>query len=64
QYDADRAERTFTAVDPENRMVARTLEARFALPPAAEYSLRSFRASPRELPASGGGLWNWPPAIP
>jgi DNA invertase Pin-like site-specific DNA recombinase/predicted site-specific integrase-resolvase len=29
QYDADRAERTFTAVEPENRMVARTLEARW-----------------------------------
>ncbi|MGW3135082.1 hypothetical protein, partial [Streptomyces sp. NPDC001139] len=24
----------------------------------AEYSLRSFRASPRELPASGRELWN------
>jgi excisionase family DNA binding protein len=29
QYDADRAERAFTAVEPENRMVARTLEARW-----------------------------------
>lgn len=37
---------------------------RFALPPAAEYSLRSFRATPRELPASGGALWDWHPAIP
>ncbi|WP_218108937.1 hypothetical protein, partial [Streptomyces sp. LUP47B] len=37
---------------------------RFALPPAAEYSLRSFRASPREKQAaSSGGLLNWPPAI-
>ncbi|MGW8901115.1 hypothetical protein, partial [Streptomyces sp. NPDC055753] len=40
------------------------LTIRFALPPAAEYSLRSFRASPREFPASGGEFWNWPPAIP
>ncbi|WP_351237591.1 recombinase family protein [Streptomyces sp. NPDC002133] len=29
RYDADRAERAFTAVEPENRLVARTLEARW-----------------------------------
>jgi hypothetical protein len=29
RYDADRAERAFTAVEPENRMVARTLETRW-----------------------------------
>src|SRR5215211_2317260 len=29
RYDADRAERAFTAVEPENRLVARSLEARW-----------------------------------
>ncbi|MCX4589256.1 recombinase family protein [Streptomyces sp. NBC_01549] len=73
QYDADRAERTFTAVDPENRMVARTLEARWearlAALDQAQAALNSAREAKPALPdrsalqalaADLPGLWHAP----
>jgi DNA invertase Pin-like site-specific DNA recombinase len=73
RYDADRAERAFSAVEPENRLVARTLEARWearlaeladaeqALAAAAE-SLPPLpgRAELEELAANLPGLWDDP----
>ncbi|WP_331718602.1 recombinase family protein (plasmid) [Streptomyces sp. NBC_00289] len=71
QYDADRAERTFTAVDPENRMVARTLEARWearlAALDQAQAALNTAREAKPALPdrsalqalaADLPGLWH------
>src|SRR5512140_620489 len=47
RYDADRAERAFCAVEPENRLVARSLEARWearlAAPAEAEQALQAAR---------------------
>ena len=73
RYDADRAERAFTAVEPENRMVARTLEtrweARLAELAEAEQALESAtealpplpgRAELEELAADLPGLWHAP----
>jgi DNA invertase Pin-like site-specific DNA recombinase len=73
RYDADRAERAFTAVEPENRMVARTLEtrweARLAELAEAEQALESAtealpplpgRAELEELAADLPGLWHDP----
>ena len=55
RYDADRAERAFAACEPENRLVARTLEARWetrlADLAAAEAALAAQRAARPELPA-------------
>jgi DNA invertase Pin-like site-specific DNA recombinase len=73
RYDADRAERAFTAVEPENRMVARTLEtrweARLAELADAEQALEAAtealpplpgRAELEELAADLPGLWHDP----
>ena len=54
RYDADRAERAFSQVEPENRLVARTLEARWearlAALAEAEQALESARAALPPLP--------------
>ena len=54
-YDADRAERAFLACEPENRLVARTLEARWETRLAdladAEAALAAQRSAQPELPA-------------
>jgi DNA invertase Pin-like site-specific DNA recombinase len=73
RYDADRAERAFTAVEPENRMVARTLETRWEVRLAeladAEQALEAAtealpplpgRAELEELAADLPGLWHDP----
>jgi DNA invertase Pin-like site-specific DNA recombinase len=73
RYDADRAERAFTAVEPENRMVARTLETRWEVRLAeladAEQALETAtealpplpgRAELEELAADLPGLWHDP----
>src|SRR5262250_550201 len=53
-YEADRAERAFHQVEPENRLVARSLEARWEAKLAAlaeaEQALESARATPPPLP--------------
>ena len=53
--DADRAERAFLACKPENRLVARTLEARWETRLAdlatAEAALAAQRSAQPELPA-------------
>jgi DNA invertase Pin-like site-specific DNA recombinase/predicted DNA-binding transcriptional regulator AlpA len=55
RYDADRAERAFLACEPENRLVARTLEARWETRLAgladAEAALAAQRSAQPELPA-------------
>jgi DNA invertase Pin-like site-specific DNA recombinase len=55
RYDADRAERAFLACDPENRLVARTLEARWEARLGdvadAEAALAAQRSAQPELPA-------------
>jgi DNA invertase Pin-like site-specific DNA recombinase len=55
RYDADRAERAFLACEPENRLVARTLEARWETRLAgladAEAALAAQRSARPELPA-------------
>jgi DNA invertase Pin-like site-specific DNA recombinase len=55
RYDAGRAERAFLACEPENRLVARTLEARWEAKladlAAAEAALAAQRADQPELPA-------------
>ena len=57
RYDADRAERAFSQVEPENRLVARTLEARWearlAALAGAEQALESARATLPPLPGTG-----------
>ncbi len=54
RYEADRAERAFSQVEPENRLVARTLEvrweARLAALAEAEQALESARATLPPLP--------------
>jgi len=54
RYDADRAERAFSQVEPENRLVARTLEARWearlATLAEAEHALESASAALPPLP--------------
>jgi DNA invertase Pin-like site-specific DNA recombinase len=73
RYDADRAERAFSAVEPENRLVARTLEARWearltALA-EAEQALQAATESQPPLPGQAElekiaadlpGLWHAP----
>ncbi len=55
RYDAERAERAFLACEPENRLVARTLEARWEARLAdlagAEAALAAQRSARPELPA-------------
>ena len=55
RYDAERAERAFLACEPENRLVARTLEARWETRLAgladAEAALAAQRSAQPELPA-------------
>jgi len=55
RYDADRAERAFLACEPENRLVARTLEARWETRLAgladAEAALAAQRSAQPELPS-------------
>ena len=55
RYDADRAERAFLACEPENRLVARTLEARWEARLTdladAEAALAAQRSARPELPA-------------
>ena len=55
RYDADRAERAFLACEPENRLVARTLEARWETRLAdlaiAEAALAAQHSAQPELPA-------------
>ena len=57
RYDADRAERAFLACEPENRLVARTLEARWEARLAdladAGAALAAQRSAQPELPAPG-----------
>jgi excisionase family DNA binding protein len=57
RYDADRAERAFMACEPENRLVARSLEARWEARLAeladAEAALAAQRSAQPELPAPG-----------
>jgi hypothetical protein len=64
-YQADRAERSFCQVEPENRLVARSLdarwEARLAVLAEAEQSLEAARDAARvSLPAQ---LRGDPPAV-
>jgi len=55
RYDADRAERAFSAAEPENRLVVRTLEARWetrlAALAEAETALQALRNAAPPLPA-------------
>ena len=73
RYDADRAERAFCAVEPENRLVARSLEARWearlAALAEAEQALEAAaealpplpsRADLEKLAADLPGLWHAP----
>ena len=57
RYDADRAERAFLACEPENRLVARTLEARWEPRLTgladAEAALAAQRSAQPELPSPG-----------
>ena len=77
RYDADRAERAFSQVEPENRLVARTLEARWearlAALAEAEQALESARATLPPLPdrdslariaADLPALWHAPTTTP
>src|SRR5215470_743989 len=48
RYDADRAERAFSAVEPENRLVARTLEARWEAKLAAVAEARQALEAARD----------------
>jgi hypothetical protein len=58
RYEADRAERSFHQVEPENRLVARTLEARWetrlAVLAEAEQSLEAARDTLPPLPSRAG----------
>ena len=73
RYDADRAERAFGAVEPENRLVARSLEARWearlAALAEAEQALQAAQDTLPPLPSRDDleklaadlpGLWNAP----
>src|SRR6267378_3638062 len=73
RYDADRAERAFCAVEPENRLVARSLEARWearlAALAEAEQALQAAQDTLPPLPSQDDleklaadlpGLWNAP----
>ena len=73
RYDADRAERAFSQVEPENRLVARSLEARWearlAALAEAEQALQAAteslpplpsRAELEKLAADLPGLWHAP----
>ena len=67
RYEADRAERAFHAVEPENRLVARTLETRWETKLAAlaeaEQALDAAQDTLPPLPARPS--WrNWPPTCP
>ena len=57
RYDADRAERAFLACEPENRLVARSLEARWearlAALAEAEAAVATQRSAQPELPSPG-----------
>ncbi|WP_040827990.1 recombinase family protein, partial [Nocardia jiangxiensis] len=77
RYDADRAERAFSQVEPENRLVARSLEARWEAKLAAlaeaQAALDTARAAKPPLPprstlealaADLPGLWNDPDTSP
>jgi len=74
RYEADRAERAFHACEPENRLVARSLEARWetrlAAVAEAEQALEAARESLPPLPGRADleklaadlpGLWQRPP---
>ena len=55
RYEADRAERAFSAVEPENRLVARTLEARWEAKLAALADAeQALQAAQDALPAAAG----------
>ena len=64
RYDADRAERAFLACEPENRLVARSLEARWETRltdlAQAEAALATQLSAQPELPSPG----SWPPPSP
>jgi DNA invertase Pin-like site-specific DNA recombinase len=77
RYDADRAERAFSAVEPENRLVARSLEARWearlTVLTEAEHALEAARDTLPPLPgraelerlaADLPALWNAPATSP
>jgi hypothetical protein len=77
RYDADRVERAFCNVEPENRLVARTLEirwkAKLAALAEAEAALATARAAKPPLPerdalqalaADLPGLWDSPTTSP
>jgi DNA invertase Pin-like site-specific DNA recombinase len=77
RYDADRAERAFCAVEPENRLVARSLEARWEAKltalTEAEQALQAARdtlpplpdrAELEKLAADLPALWNAPATSP
>ena len=77
RYEADRAERAFSQVEPENRLVARTLEARWearlAALAEAEQALESARAALPPLPSRDSlariaadlpALWHAPTTTP
>ena len=77
RYDADRAERAFCAVEPENRLVARSLEARWEAKltalTEAEQALEAARdtlpplpgrAELKKLAADLPALWNAPATSP
>ena len=77
RYEADRAERAFSPVEPENRLVARTLEARWEARLAAladaEQALQAAqdalpplpdRASLEKLAADLPALWHAPTTTP
>ncbi|PZG01783.1 zinc ribbon domain-containing protein [Micromonospora deserti] len=60
RYEADRAERAFSNVEPENRLVARTLESRWETKLAAlteaEAALATAKATKPLLPATGAAV--------
>ena len=69
RYEADRAERAFSQVEPENRLVARSLEARWEARPTAlaeaGQALQDARDALPPLPGRAGPSWrNSPPTCP
>ena len=67
RYDADRAERAFSQVEPENRLVARSLEARWEarLTALAEAEQALQAATDALPPCPAGPSWrNSPPTCP